>query len=566
MTTKTWLVMLLWSAQLCSHCQREPRKVWVRPDMAGILEVNSDGRKTPRDLWQEGDIGIRLVGKLDLKSNKDLITLVMVRFPLASLLADSLRQSEHTLVFDPGTAQRPGFAMVGLSHQAELDQLAANAHAANNSCGSLQIVRGLGLIDPATVTLIPPLYATAVKIDGVAAVIPKVNDAMITRLATSIQQLEALPTRFHTSTSGATVPALVQQMITDAAAGNIPGIRYQQITHASTPQKSLVVTIPGTNDPQATGPVVIIGAHLDSINKTDIKSAAPGADDDASGIATLVEITRQIESGHLKFQRTVELHAYAAEEVGLVGSGDIAAGYSAAKRQVASMLQLDMDSWAAKSSSQTIYLVENDSSFTLRRYAKALLNNYLGGDYIVRALKAGTSDHRSWRNAGYATLFPFEDPTDYNESLHTPQDTSSTINNKALTGRFVQLCLAYLIHEAGLIGVEADYSANLAALRASSESDLKLAIVASDTPESFHVSIAAATKISTVELCLTTNAKDLSCSREMVGATYADAALGRAFFAVDHAMPISAGSHMVVYGYDSADKLVALRTLKFAAR
>ena len=566
MKMKSWLSLLLCSAHVCSHCQREPPKVWVRPDMTGILEVSNDGRKTLHDLWREGDLTINRVGDLNSNKFQKQKTLVMVRFPLASLLADVLRQSQHTLVFDPGTAQRPGFALVGLNHQAEIDQLAVAAHAANNSCGSLELVGGINLIDQATVTLIPPLYATAVKVDGVAAVIPKVNDAMITRLAATIQQLEALATRFHTSTTGATVPALVQQMITDAAAGNIAGIRYQQITHASTPQKSLVVTIPGANDPQATGPVVIIGAHLDSINKTDIKGAAPGADDDASGIATIVEITRQIADGHLKFQRTIELHAYAAEEVGLIGSAEIAAGYGAAKRQVASMMQLDMDSWAAKSASQTIYLVENDTSFTLRRYAKALLNNYLGGDYIARALKAGTSDHRAWRNAGYATLFPFEDPTDYNESLHAPQDTSNTINNKALTGRFVQLGLTYLIHEAGMTGLEAAYSANLEALRAISKLDLKLAIVASDTPERFHVSVAAAAAISTVELCLTTNSRDISCSREMVGATYADAAFGRAFFAFDQDMLISAGNHMVVYGYDSADKLVALRTLKFATR
>ena len=83
------------------------------------------------------------------------------------------------------------------------------------------------------------------------------------------------------------------------------------------------MTIPGTSDAQATGPVVIIGAHLDSINKTDHTTPAPGADDDASGIATLVEIVQQIATGHLTFQRTVELHAYAAEEVGLVGSLDV---------------------------------------------------------------------------------------------------------------------------------------------------------------------------------------------------------------------------------------------------
>ena len=51
---------------------------------------------------------------------------------------------------------------------------------------------------------------------------------------------------------------------------------------------------------------------------------APGADDDASGIATLTEVIRVALANGWKPKRTVKFMGYAAEEVGLRGSNAIA--------------------------------------------------------------------------------------------------------------------------------------------------------------------------------------------------------------------------------------------------
>ena len=51
----------------------------------------------------------------------------------------------------------------------------------------------------------------------------------------------------------------------------------------------MILTIPGTTGADE---VVVIGGHLDSIALGGSDSNAPGADDDASGIATLTEIAR----------------------------------------------------------------------------------------------------------------------------------------------------------------------------------------------------------------------------------------------------------------------------------
>ena len=59
---------------------------------------------------------------------------------------------------------------------------------------------------------------------------------------------------------------------------------------------------------------------------------------------------------------------------------------------------------------------------------------------------------------------------------------------------------------------------------------------------------------------MTPAAGDLSCTKEMVNASYGAATGGRSFFATVDAMTIAAGSHVVIYGYDT-DTVIAERRL-----
>lgn len=59
---------------------------------------------------------------------------------------------------------------------------------------------------------------------------------------------------------------------------------------------------------------------------------SPGADDNASGIASVTEVIRLIMENNLRPKKTVQFMAYAAEEIGLIGSDDIARKYKKAKK------------------------------------------------------------------------------------------------------------------------------------------------------------------------------------------------------------------------------------------
>ena len=72
---------------------------------------------------------------------------------------------------------------------------------------------------------------------------------------------------------------------------------------------NLVAVVPGDQNPEE---VVLIGAHYDTV------SVSPGADDNASGLAVLLEVARSVSRRPARC--TVEFVAFSMEEQGLLGS------------------------------------------------------------------------------------------------------------------------------------------------------------------------------------------------------------------------------------------------------
>lgn len=105
-------------------------------------------------------------------------------------------------------------------------------------------------------------------------------------------------------------------------------------------QPSTIVKIAGT---QASSPVTILGAHMDSINLNNPTSGrAPGADDDGTGTVNLIEALRVLVSSGFKPSTPLEFHWYAGEEAGLLGSNAIATSYKNSGIKVKAFMELDM--------------------------------------------------------------------------------------------------------------------------------------------------------------------------------------------------------------------------------
>jgi hypothetical protein len=104
---------------------------------------------------------------------------------------------------------------------------------------------------------------------------------------------------------------------------------------------NVVATLPGT-DPDPAGRMLVVSGHYDSraTNPLDATSTAPGADDDGSGTAAVLELARVMS--HYKFAATIVFLAVAGEEQGLNGSTHWAQAAKEKNADIEAMLDNDI--------------------------------------------------------------------------------------------------------------------------------------------------------------------------------------------------------------------------------
>ncbi|MBA3821355.1 MAG: M20/M25/M40 family metallo-hydrolase, partial [Deltaproteobacteria bacterium] len=207
-------------------------------------------------------------------------------------------------------------------------------------------------------------------------------------------------------------------------------------------QQSVILTIPGST---RASEVVVIGGHLDSITMGRKAGVAPGADDDASGIATLTEVARVLLAKDFRPARTVKFMAYAAEEVGLRGSQGIVRDFVKRKVDVVGALQLDMTNY--QGSEKDIWLMKDFTNAAQNTFLTQLIDTYVGATWGLDACGYACSDHATWYRAGVPASMPFEARmSQRNRSIHTKGDTLEVSgNNAAHALKFARLAAAYAI-------------------------------------------------------------------------------------------------------------------------
>jgi bacterial leucyl aminopeptidase len=146
----------------------------------------------------------------------------------------------------------------------------------------------------------------------------------------------------------------------------------------------------------------------------------------------------------------VEIHGYALEELGLIGSQDIARQYVKNGKNVIAMVQNDMNMFKT-TTEDMVWLVTNDSDPQLTADMETLIRSYQTVRLDKNRLTAGTSDHRSWNRQGVPVAFPTENPTNYNRKIHTPNDVIANSGAFTQSAEFVKLSLSFLAHYAGIL-------------------------------------------------------------------------------------------------------------------
>ncbi|RXJ73299.1 hypothetical protein CS022_09885 [Veronia nyctiphanis] len=131
------------------------------------------------------------------------------------------------------------------------------------------------------------------------------------RITDMIRKLSDFTNRFYTTSHGVNASNYIHDEW-QAIASTRSDMTVEKYNHRDWPQDSVILTFKGHTKPEE---IVVIGGHLDSTvgRSTGENTRAPGADDNASGIATFTEVIRVLASNQTLSQ-TVRCSLWATQQ------------------------------------------------------------------------------------------------------------------------------------------------------------------------------------------------------------------------------------------------------------
>lgn len=356
---------------------------------------------------------------------------------------------ERIIVSDP----KAGVAVVRIEHEMEEHALSIRAHL-KGRCGGYEYLPELGAtkstsaLKTEATSIINDLaelnqkHKNAKTIDITLQENTTITEALAQispdNIGKTIEWFSSYKNRYNRSpNANEAVEGLFNRVTALVSARSDAEVSY--ISHRSTPQKSVRVRLPGTS---RSSEVIVLGGHLDSIaGFMGGAATAPGADDNASGTASLMEALRVLASMP-PLARTVEFMFYGGEESGLLGSAEIAKTYKQTKVDVVSVLQLDMTSFPG-SGKFVMASMTDFTNPTLREYLVELNKVYIGNTIVDDKCGYGCSDHASWFRQGFATLMPTESRfREMNREIHTAEDVINSRTSFEHAASFAKVALA----------------------------------------------------------------------------------------------------------------------------
>ncbi len=193
-------------------------------------------------------------------------------------------------------------------------------------------------------------------------------------------------------------------------------------------QYNVIARLKGDQYPDS---VSVMGAHYDSIlggSESDPFSAAPGAHDNASGVAAALEVARVMKENNFTPDGSIEFVAFAAEELGLYGSWDYAAKASDSMMKIKMMLNNDMIAYepSANMNEWKVNVLDYINSMNLKDIANRLAAKYTVLDTYTDNTLNKYSDSYLFSAYGYPALFFFKDADDPN--YHSLNDIVDNCN------------------------------------------------------------------------------------------------------------------------------------------
>jgi len=188
--------------------------------------------------------------------------------------------------------------------------------------------------------------------------------------------------------------------------------------------KSIIGVLPGWMP--GAGPVLMVGGHYDSVY------GAPGANDDASGVAAMLELARVMSQ--YDWPLDIYFCAWNSEELGLLGSWETVQILRDRGIVVLQYFNVDMlliENPNAPADQRVLVIYNSAAEYQESAYFADLMksqSNNIGMNLIGTVSSSnffawGASDHASFVYQGYPNVvFAFESGFEYDYAYHTSQD------------------------------------------------------------------------------------------------------------------------------------------------
>lgn len=227
-------------------------------------------------------------------------------------------------------------------------------------------------------------------------------------------------------------------------------VTYEPFIHNSSVMTNVVAELPGIGP--ASDHIYILCAHYDSTSNEPYH-IAPGADDNASGSAAVLEAARVLS--RYSFSHTLRFIHFAGEEQGLLGSAHYAAQAAQRGDVIVGVINLDMIAYESVPPNDHIVEIHAGTNPASIALADAFINHIAKYGLLLHPEKitngaTGRSDHASFWNQGYPAILGIEDFQDFNPYYHSTNDTLSRLQTQMMV-EFTKACVATLAELASVL-------------------------------------------------------------------------------------------------------------------
>jgi len=361
-------------------------------------------------------------------------------FKFISIEKETFNKIKPELSFDPKVSKENEYKTILKVTLTEIEEISFHIHNKLKRCGGFMAHDDLSEAGIGISKVNKSITLVEYNIKSRAIVAPMLDLVSEDKIQRFIEDLSQFKTRHYNSIEGVNAVSLIKdkwQKLTQ----HRNDVSIELFNHPGWKQPSIILTIKGKDSPND---FIILGGHADSIAIDG--DHAPGADDNASGISVLTEIVRVLMSQSYQPKKSIQFIAYSAEEIGLLGSKEIAKSYRKDKKSVIGVLQYDMTLFNGNSD-KDIYLTSDYTNKSQNTFLGKLIDEYIKVPWGYTACGYACSDHSSWSMMGFSASYPFESASEnLNPKMHTKDDTIENPDYRiGLAANFVKLGIAYAI-------------------------------------------------------------------------------------------------------------------------